>query len=84
VQPTGGICPDLQAFFYASGFFLLLSRIHVRPPAANANRYAVDTEQNKRSETRRKLVVTEFELLDGVIHNPMWTVPYWNDETAQF
>jgi dihydrofolate reductase len=32
----------------------------------------------------RKLVVTEFVSLDGVIHNPMWTFPYWNDEIAQF
>ncbi len=32
----------------------------------------------------RKLVVTEFMSLDGVIENPMWTMKYWNDETAQF
>jgi dihydrofolate reductase len=32
----------------------------------------------------RKLVVTEFISLDGVIENPMWTFPYWNDEVANF
>ncbi|MBZ0315011.1 MAG: dihydrofolate reductase family protein, partial [Anaerolineae bacterium] len=32
----------------------------------------------------RKLVVTEFLSLDGVMENPMWTFPYWNDETAKF
>jgi dihydrofolate reductase len=32
----------------------------------------------------RKLVVTEFISLDGVIENPMWTFPYWNDEIAAF
>jgi dihydrofolate reductase len=32
----------------------------------------------------RKLVVTEFMSLDGVIENPSWTFKYWNDETATF
>lgn len=32
----------------------------------------------------RKLVVTEFLSLDGVMENPAWTFPYWNDEIAQF
>lgn len=32
----------------------------------------------------RTLVVTEFLSLDGVIENPMWTFPYWNDEIANF
>ncbi len=32
----------------------------------------------------RKLVVTEFLSLDGVMENPGWTFPYWNDETAKF
>lgn len=32
----------------------------------------------------RKIVVTEFITLDGVIENPAWTVPYWNDEIAAF
>lgn len=32
----------------------------------------------------RNLVVTEFLSLDGVMENPMWTFPYWNDEIANF
>ncbi len=32
----------------------------------------------------RKIVVTEFLSLDGVMENPAWTAPYWNDEIAQF
>jgi dihydrofolate reductase len=32
----------------------------------------------------RNLVVTEFMSLDGVIENPMWTFPYWNEEIAAF
>ena len=32
----------------------------------------------------RKLVVSQFVSLDGVIENPMWTFPYWNDEIAEF
>jgi dihydrofolate reductase len=32
----------------------------------------------------RKLIVTEFLSLDGVMENPMWTLPYWNDEIAAF
>jgi dihydrofolate reductase len=32
----------------------------------------------------RKLVVTEFLSLDGVMENPAWTFPYWNDQIAQF
>jgi dihydrofolate reductase len=32
----------------------------------------------------RKLVVTEFISLDGVIENPGWTFKYWNDEIANF
>jgi dihydrofolate reductase len=32
----------------------------------------------------RKLVVTEFISLDGVIENPQWTFKYWNDEIAAF
>jgi dihydrofolate reductase len=30
------------------------------------------------------LIVTTFLSLDGVMENPMWTVPYWNDEIAAF
>ena len=32
----------------------------------------------------RNLIVTEFLSLDGVMENPAWTFPYWNDEIAQF
>jgi dihydrofolate reductase len=32
----------------------------------------------------RKVVVTEFISLDGVMEEPAWTFPYWNDEIATF
>jgi dihydrofolate reductase len=32
----------------------------------------------------RNIVVTEIMSLDGVIEEPGWTFPYWNDEIAQF
>lgn len=33
----------------------------------------------------RKIVVTEFMTLDGVIDTPnQWSFPYWNDEIAKF
>lgn len=32
----------------------------------------------------RRLVVTEFMSLDGVVEDPAWTLPYWNDEIARF
>lgn len=32
----------------------------------------------------RKVVVAEFMSLDGVVHEPMWSLPYWNDEIAKF
>ena len=32
----------------------------------------------------RKLVVTEFVSLDGIMENPAWTAPYWNDEISVF
>lgn len=32
----------------------------------------------------RKLVVTEFLSLDGIMEEPSWTMPYWNDEIAKF
>lgn len=31
-----------------------------------------------------KLIVTEFLSLDGIMEEPMWTAPYWNDEIAAF
>ena len=38
----------------------------------------------RESRTMRKLVVSMFLSLDGVMENPGWTMPYWNDEIAQF
>jgi dihydrofolate reductase len=32
----------------------------------------------------RKIIVTEFLSLDGVMENPGWTFKYWNDEIAKF
>lgn len=32
----------------------------------------------------RTLIVTEFLSLDGVMENPAWTAPYWNEETSAF
>ena len=32
----------------------------------------------------RRVVVTEFISLDGVMEEPAWTAPYWNDEIAKF
>jgi len=32
----------------------------------------------------RKLIVTEFLSLDGVMEDPSWTFSYWNDEIAAF
>lgn len=32
----------------------------------------------------RKIIVSTYMSLDGVIDNPMWTMPYWNDEIASF
>ena len=32
----------------------------------------------------RNIIVTEFLSLDGVMENPAWTFPYWNDEIAAF
>src|SRR5919202_3054457 len=32
----------------------------------------------------RKIVVTEFLSLDGVMEAPAWTFTYWNDQSAEF
>jgi len=32
----------------------------------------------------RRVIVSEFMALDGVIEDPSWTQPYWNDEIADF
>ena len=39
---------------------------------------------NERTCVVRRIIVTEFLSLDGVMEKPAWTVPYWNDETARF
>jgi dihydrofolate reductase len=48
-------------------------------------RYHCGTDEERRKENiMRKLVVTEFVSLDGVMEEPMWTFRYWNDEIAKF
>lgn len=32
----------------------------------------------------RKIIVSTYMTLDGVIENPMWTMPYWSDDIAAF
>jgi dihydrofolate reductase len=32
----------------------------------------------------RRIIVTEFVSLDGVMEDPAWTFPYWNDEISGF
>ena len=32
----------------------------------------------------RNIVVTTFLSLDGIMENPAWSFPYWNDEIARF
>jgi dihydrofolate reductase len=32
----------------------------------------------------RKVFVSEFLSLDGIMEEPAWTMPYWNDEIAAF
>ncbi len=41
-------------------------------------------KHHKDDNTMRKLVVTEFLSLDGIMENPAWTFPYWNDDIAAF
>jgi dihydrofolate reductase len=43
----------------------------------------IDGERQKEN-IMRKLVVTEFMSLDGVMEEPTWTFPYWNEEIAKF
>ena len=32
----------------------------------------------------KKIVLSEYVSLDGVIENPRWTTPYWGDDIARF
>ena len=32
----------------------------------------------------RKVIVSMFVSLDGVMEDPAWTMPYWNDEIAKY
>lgn len=32
----------------------------------------------------RKIIVSTYMTLDGIIENPMWTMPYWSDDIAEF
>jgi dihydrofolate reductase len=32
----------------------------------------------------RKMILTEYVTLDGVMEDPVWTMPYWNEEIAQY
>jgi dihydrofolate reductase len=43
----------------------------------------IDSERQKENIVR-KVVVTEFISLDGVMEEPRWTFKYWNDEIANF
>jgi transposase len=45
--------------------------------------YGIDGER-QREAIMRKIVVTEFMSLDGVMEEPRWTFEYWNDEIANF
>jgi dihydrofolate reductase len=38
----------------------------------------------QQENSMRNLIVTEFLSLDGVMEDPAWTGPYWNDEIATF
>jgi len=44
------------------------------------------TGQSRTPEgSRRKVIVTEYVTLDGVMEEPgQWSFPFWNDEAAQF
>jgi dihydrofolate reductase len=40
--------------------------------------------ERQKEDIMRKIVVTEFMSLDGVMEEPRWTFKYWNDEIAKF
>lgn len=39
---------------------------------------------SKPANTPRRIIVTEFMTLDGVVEDPKWSFPYWNEETSAF
>ena len=39
---------------------------------------------HKKETIMRKIIVSTYMTLDGVIENPMWTMPYWSDDIAAF
>jgi dihydrofolate reductase len=43
----------------------------------------IDSERQEEN-VMRKVVVTEFVSLDGVMEEPRWTFRYWDDEIAKF
>lgn len=43
-----------------------------------------DKQTTQKGNNMRSLIATEFLSLDGVMENPVWTGPYWNDEIAKF
>jgi len=71
---------SLRAFAIAAAnvSFLFKTAVHGRDMIRVLNLLPI------RRPAMRKLVVTEFVSLDGVIENPMWTFPYWNEEIAAF
>jgi len=40
--------------------------------------------ERQKENIMRKVVVTEFMSLDGIMEEPRWTFKYWNDEIAKF
>lgn len=43
---------------------------------------ACERPENTRRPDLRNIVATEYVTLDGVMEEPAWTAPYWNDEIA--
>jgi hypothetical protein len=41
----------------------------------------IDSERQKEN-IMRQVVVTEFLSLDGVMEEPAWSAPYWNNDIA--
>jgi hypothetical protein len=41
-------------------------------------------DESKREIHMRKVVFSMFISLDGVVEDPAWTTPYWNDEIVIF